>query len=109
MKIKLWNLFEKPETSCFARIVSFISVAAIVISTTIFCVETLPQYHVQHARGIRHIGNAIWNSTIDDLFVNHHIAIMFILETFCVTWFMIEFIIRFACGTVLLNLNGKSL
>ena len=44
LRTKFWNLFEYPESSLAARIVSLISIVAIVISTTIFCAETLPSF-----------------------------------------------------------------
>ena len=44
IKNKLWNLFEAPESGNCARMVSLISVTAIITSTTIFCIETLPSF-----------------------------------------------------------------
>jgi potassium voltage-gated channel Shaker-related subfamily A protein 1 len=44
IKMKVWNLFEYPESSAGAKVVSIISVCAILISTTIFCMETMPYY-----------------------------------------------------------------
>ena len=44
MTSRIWNLFESPESGNYARLVSLISVTAIITSTTIFCLETLPSY-----------------------------------------------------------------
>ena len=43
-KQRLWDLFEHPESSLMAKMISFISVIAIICSTTIFCIETMPYY-----------------------------------------------------------------
>ena len=44
LRHQMWNLFESPESGNMARFVSLISVTAIIASTTIFCLETLPAF-----------------------------------------------------------------
>lgn len=41
---KVWLLFEHPDSSQPARIVAIISVFVILLSITIFCLETLPKF-----------------------------------------------------------------
>ena len=44
LRNQMWNLFESPESGNMARFVSLISVTAIIASTTIFCLETMPAF-----------------------------------------------------------------
>ena len=44
LRMKMWDLFESPESSLAAKIIAVISVGAIICSTTIFCLETIPSY-----------------------------------------------------------------
>lgn len=41
---KVWLLFEHPDSSQAARVVAIISVFVILLSITIFCLETLPKF-----------------------------------------------------------------
>nr|XP_032814121.1 potassium voltage-gated channel subfamily A member 1-like [Petromyzon marinus] len=41
---QLWLLFEYPESSAPARAIAIVSVAVIVLSIIVFCLETLPQF-----------------------------------------------------------------
>ena len=45
---KVWELFEFPDSSQAARILATWSVLVIILSITVFCLETLPQYSVNH-------------------------------------------------------------
>ena len=40
----VWNTFEKPETSLLAKIINFISIFFILLSTINFCLETIPAF-----------------------------------------------------------------
>ena len=40
----IWAVFEKPETSKLAKIVNFVSIFFILVSTVSFCLETLPAF-----------------------------------------------------------------
>ncbi len=74
---KLWLLFEHPDSSAPASLIAILSVSIILISITLFCLETFPDfksYNEMHA------------------FENP----FFIIETVCVIWFTLELILRFA-------------
>lgn len=43
-KKKIWLLFEAPESSKWAKIIAFFSVAIVLISIVTFCLETLPKF-----------------------------------------------------------------
>ena len=44
---KIWRLFEHPDSSLAARMVSLWSMFVIGLSILVFCMETLPEYKVQ--------------------------------------------------------------
>lgn len=84
----VWELFEYPETSNFARAIAIWSVAVIILSIVLFCVETLPQF--QEGPGRSTNGTTAARKTkkrTEDPF--------FLIETFCITWFTLEYVIRF--------------
>lgn len=87
---KVWLLFEYPESSQAARFVAITSVAVILVSIVIFCLETLPEF--KHYR----IFNTIDNQTrvIEDE-VPSATEPFFIIETVCIIWFTTELSVRF--------------
>jgi hypothetical protein len=94
---KLWLLFEHPESSQAARVVAITSVLVIIISIVIFCLETLPQY--KHYRVIVSGPNETRIVEDDVPSVSNP---FFIVESFCIVWFCLEFMIRMiACPSKL--------
>ena len=73
---KIWELFEYPDTSLAARILAIWSVAVIVVSITVFCVETLPQYEKKDTGNIDE--QQPWVS----------------FEIGCIAWFTFEYLVR---------------
>ena len=71
---KVWELFECPDSSLFARLLAVWSVVVIVISITIFCIETLPSIKKLTGDG------------------NEQPWITF--EIFCISWFTLEYVGR---------------
>ena len=76
---KLWNLFEKPQSSLLAKWLSLWSILLVLISTTCMCINTFPW--MQHAD--------INGESID----NPYLAM---IEAFCISYFTFEFLIRLA-------------
>ncbi|XP_071955194.1 potassium voltage-gated channel subfamily A member 1-like [Antedon mediterranea] len=83
---KIWLLFEYPESSRGARIVAIISVAVILISIVIFCMETMPEFEDK-------IDLSKNNTDVDQYrgFKNP----FFIIESCCILWFILELVVRF--------------
>ena len=77
LRRKIWLLVEYPESSKQAKIVSIISILVIIISITIFCMETLPTF--------ANLTEEV-NVNINDPF--------FLIETVCNLWFILEILIR---------------
>lgn len=97
---KMWNLFERPDTSNLARVVAIFSISMVVISLILSCVETIPSLNLsycpkkdsQHCNGtsnsscVETVGNSQCQEIILEIFV--------IVEIVCYSWFLLEYIIR---------------
>ncbi|XP_028400663.1 potassium voltage-gated channel subfamily A member 6-like [Dendronephthya gigantea] len=73
----LWEAFEMPTSSWVARILAIISLAVILISIVVFCIESLPTLK----------GMQVW----------------FVISAVCNTWFTLEYLLRFAAAKNKLN------
>ncbi|RWS06634.1 potassium voltage-gated channel protein Shaker-like isoform X2, partial [Dinothrombium tinctorium] len=85
---KVWLLFEYPESSQSARLVAIISVAVILVSIVIFCMETLPIFKHYKIYTINNKTRVIEDETpsVTEPF--------FIIETICIVWFTFELLVR---------------
>ena len=93
----LWLLFEYPESSQGARMVAITSVLVIIISIIIFCLETIPQY--KHYKVYKTFDN---KTRIIEDDVPSTSNPFFIIESLCIIWFLVEFILRlFSCPSKL--------
>lgn len=89
----IWLLFEYPESSQAARVVAITSVAVILLSIVIFCLETLPEF--KHYKLFNTTNNM--TRVMEDE-VPSVTEPFFIIETLCIIWFSLELIVRFlAC------------
>lgn len=85
---KVWELFEHPDTSGLARGVAIWSVTIIILSIVLFCVETLPQFQEEspETTNSTSVRGEAKKKTENPFFV---------IETFCISWFTLEYVIRF--------------
>ena len=81
-KRKVWLLFEYPESSSQARIVTCMSIYVIVLSIFTFCLETVPGFKLKEGED----AEPIEAPNLSDVF--------FFTETICITWFSCEFSLR---------------
>lgn len=86
---KLWLLFEHPESSQAARIVAITSVMVIIGSIVIFCLETLPQF--KHYKVMM---TPLNRTKIVEDDVPSFSNPFFVIETICIIWFSVEFVLR---------------
>ena len=110
---RLWLLCEEPDSSRAARIFAVVSVFCILVSVVNFCMETLPSFarpvcinvteptsrtslrSVNHSQPHGASFNA--SSTVKDPVITmrpNYEDPFFIVETICVAWFTVEFILR---------------
>ena len=90
---KIWLLFDYPESSHQARILALSSVFVIVLSITIFCIETIPDFSGTSAKGLAN--GEIAEKQFNALDIADPI---FFTETICSIWFTLELLARFlAC------------
>ena len=74
----VWELFEHPETSNYAKAIAWLSCTVVLLSIVVFCVETLPEFTKEsHEEG---------GMDTSDPF--------FIIEAVCIAWFTFEYIVR---------------
>lgn len=113
---RVWNLFEHPDTSNFARIISMFSILMITTSVVISCIETLPGFrgakqcdpkpdfncsdttvlkdgeNVTIACNTTELSDELLHCTYETL------EVFIVLETICYSWFLIEYLVRFAAA-----------
>ena len=81
---RVWELFEYPDTSCYAKALAWLSCTVVLLSIVMFCVETLPQF----------VKDEDEQSTTDtkDPF--------FLIEAVCIAWFTFEYVVRLLSSPV---------
>ena len=88
---KLWLFLEEPDSSKLAKVFAIISVIFILTSIVNFCVETLPNFK----RSLCINQTVVVNSSYSYISqVSNYNEPFFIVESVCVTWFTIEFVLR---------------
>ncbi|XP_028294401.1 potassium voltage-gated channel subfamily F member 1-like [Gouania willdenowi] len=75
----VWRLMEKPGSSVPARVIAIASFLSILLSALVMCVGTIPELQVKDADG-----ELMEHPTLEAI------------ETTCMMWFTVEFLLRFA-------------
>ncbi|XP_055329592.1 potassium voltage-gated channel subfamily A member 2-like [Paramacrobiotus metropolitanus] len=92
----VWDFVEHPQSSAAAKFFAVLSMLVIVTSIVIFCLETLPQFE-EPANRTNYVPS---NRSALAVSVSRGYAQfrepLFILETVCIAWFTLEFILRLA-------------
>lgn len=92
---KIWQLFEYPDTSNYARVVAIFSIFVIILSITMFCVETLPTFKEQHYETNTNANGTIISKTDKgDRLKREYLAIFNTIELICIIWFTLEYCVR---------------
>ncbi|XP_047138594.1 shaker-related potassium channel tsha2 isoform X2 [Hydra vulgaris] len=87
----IWELFEAPDTSLGARLISLFSMSVIVLSIVMFCIETLPDFKKPVYTNDPLTGNSSISSfqTKDE-----YETAFFAIECACILWFTAEYLLR---------------
>lgn len=92
---KLWQLFEFPDTSFLARIVSLFSMSVILLSIVMFCIETLPEFKEEQYKTYIRNGTTVVTSEVTGYKTRKaYEPVFFVTESACIAWFTVEYIIR---------------
>ena len=89
---QVWLLFEAPDTSLTARLVSLFSMSVILLSIVMFCIETLPEfkdpvYTINPQTGKSSLSSFRTKVAYESAF--------FAIECGCIMWFTTEYLLRF--------------
>lgn len=79
----LWDLFEKPQSSFCAKLISLLSIGLVLVSTVGMCLNTFPWMQAQDVNG--------------DPVDNPKLAL---IEAVCISYFSIEYLLRLAGSPV---------
>ncbi|XP_040854823.1 potassium voltage-gated channel subfamily A member 10 [Ochotona curzoniae] len=90
---QFWLLFEYPESSSAARAVAVVSVLVVVISITIFCLETLPEF--REDRELKTVRDPSPNTNKTAPSQTMFSDPFFMVESTCIVWFTFELVLRF--------------
>jgi potassium voltage-gated channel Shaker-related subfamily A protein 10 len=90
---QFWLLFEYPESSNAARGVAMVSVLVVIISITIFCLETLPEF--REDMELKVIRDPSLNTSKTALSQTMFTDPFFVVESTCIVWFTFELALRF--------------
>lgn len=91
----IWFYFEYPRHSIFARILYCISMLLTILSCVGLAVETLPKYSNNQTDLCYHEENITSSINEVSLCTERFSSPFFIIQTICVLYFTIEFILRF--------------
>lgn len=95
---KIWLLFDHPQSSMQAQLLSLISVLAIVLSISTFCIETMDsfssrfEYFMDTRDFVAFKVSDTQSIDLSDPF--------FFIETMCSIWFIVEYLARLASSPV---------
>ncbi|KAL7012555.1 hypothetical protein ACKWTF_014919 [Chironomus riparius] len=91
---QVWLLFEHPDSSMAARIVAIVSVFVILTSIVIFCLETMPKFKHYKIQAMNMFKTDRKSMGIEEDEVPNLYDPFFIIETACIVWFTIEYLVR---------------
>jgi len=104
-KRKLWDLMENPNTSLAAKIIFFISIFSITLSTITLALNTIPDLQIKVNDTSKN--GSLLNNENNVIHVDN--PIFEIIEIICIAWFTLEYILRFFSSPNKLNfLKGRS-
>lgn len=109
---RVWNLFEHPDTSHYARAIAMLSILMIATSVIISCIETMPYFSRAECDSRGECNNSAGtaeskNTTLDCDLTNIQDKncrgtdtkeVFIVLEIICYSWFLFEYLVRFVAA-----------
>ncbi|XP_068672776.1 potassium voltage-gated channel subfamily A member 2-like isoform X2 [Montipora foliosa] len=89
---RVWEFFEYPDSSLAARVLALWSVSVILLSTVVFCLETLPVFRC--SKDSDGPGCEKNSSSTNDAGAKKDHDVWFVIEILCITWFTFEYVVR---------------
>ncbi|CAH8543606.1 unnamed protein product [Schistosoma turkestanicum] len=106
LKRQGWNLLEKPHTSGAARVFAIVSIFFILLSTISLTLNTMPEIQL-NTTVLKFIEQELFTDTNLDnhTTTTHHSSneltdnpYLDIVETICISWFTLEYVLRLWCS-----------
>ncbi|OAF66358.1 Potassium voltage-gated channel subfamily G member 2 [Intoshia linei] len=91
VKRTIWLMTEEPTSSLYAKVFALISVLMIVVSIVNFCIETIPSIRRNNCIMLKDREGKL-------ILLHNYYDHSFIIETVCISWFVLELLLRlYAC------------
>merc|ERR1711962_763620 len=99
LQLEIWQIFEVPESSIWARLMMLWCGTVIILSVVIFCVDSLLGFGNSYHAGCN-LTSMIANMSNTTALFSRECAFNYIrtLEILCVIWFTFEYTTRFICS-----------
>lgn len=97
----VWDLMENPQTSKSARVIAFMSIFFVILSTVTLTLNTIPELRTRVFNESLLELNNLTESTASSLYndeANYYYVennIFEIIEVICIIWFTLEYVLRF--------------
>ncbi len=93
LRKNVWDLMENPQTSLAARLIAFISIFFVILSTVTLTLNTIPEFQikVEHKNDSKQLNDPVHTHSQDKYVDN---PIFESIEAICIAWFTLEYTIR---------------
>ncbi|XP_075241264.1 voltage-gated potassium channel KCNC1-like isoform X2 [Convolutriloba macropyga] len=91
---KLWELIDDPMSSITSKCIAFLSLTLILVSVAIFCLETHKLFREETGVKVFNITLSNGQQATRTEITTRPLQFLFYIETVCIVWFCLEFLIR---------------
>ncbi|XP_075241034.1 potassium voltage-gated channel protein Shaw-like isoform X2 [Convolutriloba macropyga] len=93
--VEIWAAMDDPISSNLAKGIALFSLLTILISVAIFCLETHEAFKNKVERNVTVLDETTNQTIVEVKYDSEPIQAIFYMETCCVIWFSLEFVLRF--------------
>lgn len=98
----LWDLMENPQSSMMARILAFVSIFFIIISSVTLTLNTMPEFQIKHNSSNSSVSIPVKHNLVNSMKTNQNHSDVFytenplfeVIEVVCIGWFSLEYLLR---------------